>query len=238
MVKVKYMWYEHHIHIHTHRQKPKQESSVLLRLLFQRSRKPNSKYVAGRKGNRSNQPTCALLGHNCFKLATGHCLASSTTTTAIVLVGGWAISQNKSKTGRNNPSFPICFSTPFHQSRLTVPWKNQQEVHSLKPMQWVIHCANDDFNMSPQGKIKLVIFTSNASYQTSQPTLTTFSNNWLRSRDWRKWPRSKKQFSFPLKKWVLNKKRVTNRAGEEFNSIPWSKIYNFYLPTEYQNTSV
>lgn len=44
--------------------------------------------MAGRKGNQSNQPTCALLGHNCFKLATGHCLASSTTATAIVLVRG------------------------------------------------------------------------------------------------------------------------------------------------------
>lgn len=60
-----------------HRQKPKQESSVLLRLLLQRSRKPNSKYVAGRKGNQSNQPTCTLLGHNCFTLATGHCPAAA-----------------------------------------------------------------------------------------------------------------------------------------------------------------
>lgn len=107
----------------------------------------------------------------------------------------------------------------------------------------LIHCANDDLSMSPQGKIELVVvFTSNASYQTSQPTLTTFSCYWLRNRGWIKWPRGKKLSSFPLKKLVLNRKRVTNRAGEEFSSIPWSKIYyhNLYLPTvwEYHNTLV
>lgn len=102
----------------------------------------------------------------------------------------------------------------------------------------LIHCANDDLSMSPQGKIKLVVvFTSNASYQTSQ--LITFSYYWLRSRGWKKWPRGKKLSSFPLKKWILNRKRVTNRAGEEFSSIHWSKICcHLYLPTEYQNTLV
>lgn len=73
----------------------------------------------------------------------------------------------------------------------------------------LIHCANDDLSMSPQGKIKLAVvfyFTSNASYQTSQLTLTTFSYYWLRSRGWKKWPRGKKLFSFPLKKWILNRK--------------------------------
>lgn len=33
--------------------------------------------------------------------------------------------------------FPICFHALLHQSRLTTPWKNQQEVHSLRPMQLV-----------------------------------------------------------------------------------------------------
>lgn len=38
--------------------------------------------------------------------------------------------------------FPICFHALLHQSRLTMPWKNQQEVNSLRPMQLVgIPCS-------------------------------------------------------------------------------------------------
>lgn len=44
-------------------------------------------------------------------------------------------------------------------------------------------------------------------------------------------------FSFPLKQQILNWKTVRNRPGEEFNTIPWSKIYyNLYLHIEYQNS--
>lgn len=59
---------------------------------------------------------------------------------AIVLVGE-VVDEPFHKTGARWAEaiqvFPICFSTTFHQSRLTMPWKNQQEVYSLKPMQWV-----------------------------------------------------------------------------------------------------
>lgn len=106
--------------------------------------KPNTKYVAGRKGNRSNQPTCALLSRNCFKLVISH---SSTTALSILLVKGMGDERSQKpklsvhKTGARwaeaIQDFPIRFRAPLHQSRLTMPWKNQQEVHSLKPMQLV-----------------------------------------------------------------------------------------------------
>lgn len=134
--------------------------------------------------------------------------------------GGWAISQNKYKMGRNNPSFSHLLLLSIKAGWLCYRKISRRFILSSQ-CNGLIHCANDDLNMSPQGEINLVIFyfTSNASYQTSQLTLTTFSNNWWRSRGWRKWPRGKRLFSFPLKKWVFNRKRVTNRAGEEFYSL-------------------
>lgn len=66
---------------------------------------------------------------------------------------------------------------------------------------------------------------------------------WLKRGGQKKWPRGKdlcifdQLFSFPLKQQILNWKTVRNRAGEEFNTIPWSKIYyNLYLHIEYQNS--
>lgn len=89
------------------------------------------------EGRETSQST-----HMPYLPQTGHWSlpCSSTTAPAIVLVRE-VVDEPFHKTGARWAEaiqvFPICFSTPFHQSRLTMPWKNQQEVHSLKPMQWV-----------------------------------------------------------------------------------------------------
>lgn len=111
---------------------------------------------------------------------------------------------------------------------------------------WLRDCPKDNLGASPQEKIKLVVsfhFTSNASYQTSQLMLTNLSYYWLKGGSQKKWPRGKDLCIFdqlsssPLKQQILNWKTVRNRAGEEFNTIPWSKIYyHLYLPIEYQNS--
>lgn len=151
--------------------------------------------------------------------------------------GGWAISQNRCKMGRSNPSFShlLPYSFPSKQADHAMEKSAGGSLSQATAMGWYIVLMMIWVWVHKE-KLNL-LSSSNASYQTSQ--LITFSYYWLRSRGWKKWPRGKKLSSFPLKKWILNRKRVTNRAGEEFSSIHWSKICcHLYLPTEYQNTLV
>lgn len=179
--------------------------------------KPNTKYVAGRKGNRSNQPTCALLSRNCFKLVISHCLTAAPQLFRYCWWKGWGMSdlrnqnclftkqvQDGQKQSKIFPSASVLLSI---KAGWPCPGKISRRFILSSQSSWLMYRANDDLGATPQEKIKFVVifhFTSNASYQTSQLTLTTFSYYWLKRGGWKKWPRGKdlcifdQLSSFPL----------------------------------------
>lgn len=128
--------------------------------------------------------------------------------------GGWAISetkivcsQNRCKMGRSNPRFshPLPCSSPSKQADHALEKSAGGSFSQANAAGWCI--VPMMIWVQLHRKIKFVVifhFTSNASYQTSQLTLTTFSYYWLKRGGWKKWPRGKdlcifdQLSSFPL----------------------------------------
>lgn len=169
--------------------------------------------MAGRKGNRSKQPTCALLSHNCFTLVISHCLTAAPQLLQYCWWKGWAraisetnavYSQNRSKMGRSNPSFShlLSCSSPLKQADYAL---GKSAGGSFSQAVWYIVLMTLWVQVHKKRLNSLSSSTSKASYQTSswhwQLSVIT---DW-RGGGWKKWPRGKdfcifdRLCSFPLK---------------------------------------
>lgn len=129
--------------------------------------KPNTKYVAGRKGNRSNQPTCALLSRNCFKLVISHCLTAAPQLFRYCWWKGWGMSdlrnqnclftkqvQDGQKQSKIFPSASVLLSI---KAGWPCPGKISRRFILSSQCSWLMYRANDDLGATPQEKIKFVV---------------------------------------------------------------------------------